>query len=32
VGKVEVGERRLVWIWTHAMVEWVQLAVWRWFG
>jgi len=32
VGKVEVGERRLVWIWTHAMVEWLQLAAWRWFG
>ena len=32
VGKVEVGERRLVWIWTHSMVEWLQLAAWRWFG
>jgi RND family efflux transporter MFP subunit len=30
VGKVEAGERRLVWIWTHGFVEWLQLALWRW--
>lgn len=32
VGKVEVGERKLLWIWTHSFVEWVQLALWRWFS
>ncbi len=32
VGKVEVGERKLLWIWTHTLVEWFQLATWRWLG
>ena len=32
VGKVEVGERKLIWIWTHSLVEWLQLATWRWLG
>lgn len=32
VGKVEVGERKVLWIWTHAFTEWLQLAVWRWIG
>jgi multidrug efflux pump subunit AcrA (membrane-fusion protein) len=30
VGKVEVGERRLIWIWTHSLVDWARLAVWNW--
>ncbi|MBC5785462.1 HlyD family efflux transporter periplasmic adaptor subunit [Ramlibacter sp. USB13] len=30
VGKIEVGERKLLWTWTHTFVEWVQLALWRW--
>jgi RND family efflux transporter MFP subunit len=32
VGKVQVGERRLIWIWTHTLVEWLQLVSWRWLG
>jgi RND family efflux transporter MFP subunit len=32
VGKVEVGERKLIWVWTHGLVEWVRLATWRWLG
>ena len=32
VGKVEVGDRKLIWIWTHSLVEWLQLASWRWLG
>jgi len=32
VGKIEVGQRKLLWIWTHSLVEWLQLASWRWFG
>lgn len=31
VGKVEVGERRLLWIWTHSLVDWLRLALWRWW-
>ena len=30
VGKVLVGERRLIWIWTHEAVNWMRLALWRW--
>ncbi len=30
VAKVEVGERRLVWIWTHDFVDWLRLAAWSW--
>jgi RND family efflux transporter MFP subunit len=30
VGKVEIGERRLLWIWTHEMVDWVRLKLWTW--
>ena len=28
VGKIEIDERRLVWIWTHRMVNWLRLFVW----
>ncbi len=30
VGKVGVGERSLLWIWTHGFTEWLRLAVWNW--
>lgn len=30
VAKVGVDRRRLVWIWTHEVWEWVRLALWRW--
>jgi RND family efflux transporter MFP subunit len=32
IGKVEVGERKLLWIWTHSLLEWLELATWRWIG
>ena len=31
VGKVEVGSRKMLWIWTHSLWDWVRLSVWRWF-
>lgn len=31
VGKVEIGERRLLWIWTHRFTDWLKLQWWRWF-
>jgi hypothetical protein len=31
VGKVEVGERRLIWIWTHRIVDWLRLWIWAWW-
>ncbi|MCC6531967.1 MAG: HlyD family efflux transporter periplasmic adaptor subunit [Burkholderiales bacterium] len=30
VGKVSIGERRLIWIWTHHLVDWLRLAFWTW--
>ena len=30
IGKVTVGERSLLWIWTHGFVDWLRLAVWNW--
>jgi hypothetical protein len=30
VGKVVVGERSLLWIWTHSFVDWARLALWNW--
>jgi len=30
VSKVEIGRRRLIWIWTHEVIDWVRLALWRW--
>lgn len=32
VGKIEAGERKLLWVWTHQFVEWLQLALWRWLS
>ena len=29
-GKIATGERRLVWIWTHPLVDWLRLWLWRW--
>ena len=30
VGKVVVGERSLLWIWTHGFVDWLRLTLWAW--
>lgn len=27
--KIDVGERKLVWIWTHGLVEWLRLQSWN---
>lgn len=29
VGKLVVGEETLLWIWTHRLVNWVRMALWR---
>jgi RND family efflux transporter MFP subunit len=31
VGKIEVGDRRLIWIWTHRIVDWLRLWIWAWW-
>jgi RND family efflux transporter MFP subunit len=29
-GKVDVDRRRLIWIWTHRLVDWARLRIWSW--
>jgi RND family efflux transporter MFP subunit len=30
VGKVEVGRRLLIWIWTRQVIDWMRLKLWTW--
>lgn len=30
VAKVEVDRRRLLWIWTHEITDWIRLSLWKW--
>ncbi len=30
VGKIAIDQRRLVWIWTHEVVDWVRMTLWTW--
>ena len=30
VARIEVGERQLLWIWTHELVDWLRFAAWSW--
>lgn len=30
IGKVAVGERSLLWIWTHGFFDWLRLSLWSW--
>jgi hypothetical protein len=30
IGKIEVDRRRLLWIWTHQVVDWARLKLWAW--
>ncbi len=29
-GKIEIDQRRLLWIWTHQVVDWIRLTLWTW--
>ena len=31
VGKISIGERQVLWIWTHKMVDWMRLKLWAWW-
>ena len=31
VGKIEVGQRRLIWIWLRSALHWARIAAWKWF-
>lgn len=30
--RIDVAERRLVWIWTRTLTDWLRVTTWRWFG
>lgn len=30
IGKIAIGQRKLIWQWTHKMVDWLRLSVWSW--
>jgi multidrug resistance efflux pump len=30
VGKIEIDRRRLIWIWTHEVIDWLRLKLWHW--
>jgi multidrug resistance efflux pump/putative methionine-R-sulfoxide reductase with GAF domain len=32
IGKIYIGRRKLVWIWTHDMLDWLRLWSWTWTG
>ena len=31
VGKIDIGREKLLWIWTHELVDWIRLWVWSWW-
>jgi multidrug resistance efflux pump len=28
VGKIDIGQRKLIWIWTRGLIDWLKLALW----
>ncbi len=30
VGKIDIAQRRLIWIWTHRGIDWLRLLIWSW--
>ena len=30
IGKIDIGQRKRLWIWTHRMVDWLRLWAWSW--
>ncbi len=31
VGKISVDRRKLIWIWTHDLIDWLRLKLWAWW-
>ncbi len=29
--KIRIGQRKLIWIWTHDLIDWVRLWMWSWW-
>ena len=32
IGKVDIGQRNLFWIWTHSLADWLRLWAWSWLS
>jgi multidrug resistance efflux pump len=32
IGKIEVDQRKLIWVWTHELIDWLRLSVWTWIS
>jgi multidrug resistance efflux pump len=30
ISKITIDRRKLIWVWTHEMVDWLRLQIWRW--
>jgi multidrug resistance efflux pump len=30
IGKIDIGKRRIIWIWSHRLIEWFRLWTWTW--
>jgi hypothetical protein len=30
IGKIDIDRRRLIWIWTHEVIDWLRLKTWNW--
>ena len=30
IGKIHVDRRKLAWIWSHALIDWLRLSLWTW--
>ena len=30
VAKIETGSHPLIWVWTHGLIDWVRLTLWKW--
>jgi multidrug resistance efflux pump len=30
ISKITIDRRKLIWVWTHEMVDWLRLQAWRW--
>ena len=31
VGKITIDRRKLIWIWTHELIDWLRLKLWSWW-
>ncbi len=29
VAKIDIGRRRLIWIWTHSLIDWLRIWAWQ---